>query len=92
MTRSRRTPSYAARDAGFVWVKVNADAGNPNAAFLAAYPPFTTEPHLVVLDAAGTLLHAQPGIAFTQGDEADREALLAFLRRWSPDGAAPAAP
>ena len=82
----------SARDAGLVWVKVNADAGNPNTAFLAAYPPSTTEPHLVVLDAAGALLHAQPGLPFTQGDQASRKALLAFLRQWSPEGAAPAAP
>jgi hypothetical protein len=86
------TELRSARDAGFVWVKVNADAGNPNAGFLAAYPSFTVEPHLVVLDAAGALLHAQPGTVFTQGDEDSREALLQFLRQWSPQGAAPAAP
>ncbi|HZF97046.1 MAG TPA: thioredoxin family protein [Pseudoxanthomonas sp.] len=83
----------SARDAGLVWVKVNADAGNPNAAFLAAYPPFTAEPHLVVLDAAGAPLHAQPGLPFTQGGRASRKALLAFLRQWSsPQDTAPAAP
>ncbi|WP_303637041.1 MULTISPECIES: thioredoxin family protein [Stenotrophomonas] len=74
------------RDAHYVWVKVNASPDNPNAAFLGQFPPLAGEPpHLLVLDADGTLLAPQAGADLRKGTTVQRTRVLAFLKQWAPD-------
>lgn len=77
------------RDANYVWMKVNATVQNPNAAFLAAFPPVPSPPHLLVLAADGTLLASQPGTALQDGADFDRDKLLEWLKAWTVGTAPP---
>lgn len=78
------------RDAGFVWVKVDRSAP-ANASFLAAYPGSADAqaPHLLLLDADGQVLHAQPGRELLRNGKPDRRRIRAFLEEWAPPAAAP---
>ncbi len=80
-------PLRQARDAGYVWVKVNQDSRNPNTDFLAKYPASEGRPHLYVLHPVGTLLHSQSVPHTSQGPGGDREWMLQFLEQWAPQGA-----
>ncbi|WP_415847040.1 thioredoxin family protein, partial [Stenotrophomonas indicatrix] len=74
------------RDAHYVWVKVNDSAENPNAAFLGQFPPLEGEhPHLLVIDADGTLLAPQPSEAMRKGNAVQTARVMAFLKQWAPD-------
>lgn len=73
------------RDAGFVWVRVDRSAAG-NAQLLAAYPGGTDAPapHLLVLDADGQLLHAQPDEALMDDGRPHQRQVREFLERWMP--------
>ncbi len=71
-------------DRGFVLLKVNVSKANKNEAFLAGFPKVEGYPFLFVLDAAGTVLHAQETGSLESGKGYDRGKFLAFLSAWSP--------
>lgn len=74
------------RDAHYVWVKINDSAENPNAAFLAQFPQMQGEPpHLLVLDADGTLLAPQSTVEMRKGTVVQTARVMAFLKQWAPD-------
>lgn len=74
------------RDAHYVWMKVNDSAENANAAFLGQFPPLQGEhPHLLVLDADGTLLAPESGAALRKGTAASAAHVLKLLKQWAPD-------
>ena len=72
------------RDDNYVWMKVNYDEDQDNAAFLSRYPEITGYPHLLVLDADGTLLHSQNTGDLEQGESYDPAKFAGFLRQWMP--------
>ncbi|MBO9716915.1 MAG: thioredoxin family protein [Pseudoxanthomonas sp.] len=78
------------RDASFVWVKVDRSAPG-NVQFLAGYPGAAEAqaPHLLVLDADGQVVHAQPGQELLHNGKPDRRRIKAFLEEWAPPPAAP---
>lgn len=70
---------------GFVVVKVNWSPDNENVRFLNAYPRISGYPHLFVLDGDGTFLWSQNTGQFEAGKTGyDRDKVLAFLKKWSP--------
>lgn len=76
------------RDAGFVWVKVDRGAAH-NAALLGTLPGGTDAPapHLLVLDADGQVLHAQPGTDLMRNGRPDTRRVRGFLEQWAPEPA-----
>ena len=74
-----------ARDAGFIWVKVDRSAA-ANAALLAGLPGGSDAPapHLLVLDADGQVLHAQPGADLLRKGRPDARRIRGFLEQWAP--------
>lgn len=68
--------------AHFVLIKVNFSPQNENLAFLSHYPEITGYPHLLILDANGSLLFTDDMDAFESGDGYDCTKLMAFLHRW----------
>lgn len=73
------------RDAGFVWVKIDRSAAG-NAAVLAGLPGGTDAPapHLLVLDADGRVLQAQPGADLMRNGRPDTRRIRGFLEQWTP--------
>ncbi len=73
------------RDAGFVWVRIDRSAPG-NAALLGGYPGGldATAPHLLVLDADGQVLHAQPGDGLMRAGAPQQGRVRDFLERWAP--------
>ncbi|KAF1686687.1 hypothetical protein B1992_07205 [Pseudoxanthomonas broegbernensis] len=80
-----QAPLRHLRDAGFVWVKVDRSAPG-NAGLLAGYPGGTDAPapYLLVLDADGQVLHAQPGQDLMRDDRPWQRQVRGFLERWAP--------
>ena len=76
----------ALRERGFVLVKVNFSRENENKAFLSRWPHINGYPHLFVLGPDGALLHSQDTSELEAGKGYDRDRMLAFLRRWGPQG------
>ncbi len=74
----------AARDKGYVWVKVNWSKENKNEAFLSRWPKIEGYPHLFVLDGDGKLLHSQETGSLESGKGYDKARFMDFLRSWSP--------
>jgi thiol:disulfide interchange protein len=74
----------------YVPVKVNFSKENKNEAVLSRYPKVAGYPHLFVLDGDGKLLHSQDTGVLESGKGHDREKVLAFLKRWAPQGGSPA--
>ncbi len=76
----------AARDANYVWVKVNWSKENRNEALLSRWPKIEGYPHLFVLDGDGKLLHSQDTGPLESGKDYDRAKIIAFLKAWAPTG------
>ena len=70
---------------GFLVMKVNVSAENPNEAFLSNYPEIPGYPHLFVLERDGRLLHSQGTAALEEGPSYNERAVLDFLSAWAPD-------
>ncbi len=74
------------RDAHYVWMKVNASDEQPNTAFLAQFPVMERDyPHLLVLDADGSLLASQATAELRRGEAFQPLRVSAFLKQWAPD-------
>ena len=76
----------SARDANYVWVKVNWSKENKNEALLSRWPKIQGYPHLFVLDGDGKLLHSQDTGPLEAGKDYDRAKIIAFLKAWAPVG------
>lgn len=74
------------RERGYVLVKVNFSRENKNEKLLSRWPHINGYPHLFVLGPDGALVHSQDTSELEAGKGYDREKMLAFLRRWSPQG------
>jgi hypothetical protein len=70
-------------DDRFVTLKVNWSEENRNEAFLSQYPKVPGYPHIFILDEDGTFLHSQPTDVLESGRGYSREAMKAFLEKWS---------
>ena len=81
---ARDAEALAARNAGYVWVKVNWSKENRNEALLSRWPKIAGYPHLFVLDGDGRLLHSQDTSALEQGRDYDAAKFRAFLARYAP--------
>jgi len=71
---------------GFVVVKVNWSRENKNESVLSRYPKIPGYPHLFVLESDGKLLHSQDTGQLESGNHHDRDKVLAFLKKWAPQG------
>jgi hypothetical protein len=67
----------------YVHLRVNRSDEQPNADFLAQFPPIPGVPHFFVLDADGEVLHSQDTGLLEVGDRHDRAKVLAFLTQWA---------
>jgi len=70
--------------ASYVIMKVNYSDENGNLLFLQDYPDIEEFPHFYILDAKGKLLHSQPNRAFERGGGYQRDAMVDFLKKWTP--------
>lgn len=72
------------RDQNFIWLKVNMSEENENKAFLVKYPPIVGYPHLFVLNSKGEFLHSQDTAPLESEKSYDRDKIVEFLKKWSP--------
>jgi thiol:disulfide interchange protein len=70
-------------DERFVTLHVNWTEENRNEAFLSRYPKIPGYPHIFVLDEDGTFLHSQGTEVLESGRGYSKEAIRAFLEKWS---------
>ena len=67
-------------------MKVNASDEQPNTAFFAQFPVMERDyPHLLVLDADGSLLVSQATAELRKGEAFQPARVSTFLKQWAPD-------
>lgn len=77
------------RDSHFVMVKIYSGMKGKRPGALARLPKVSAYPHFFILDEDAAVLQSKDTDEFESGPSYDHDRLLAFLKTWAPEEAAP---